>query len=457
MGRANHTIVAIATPPGRGGIGVVRLSGPEAVGILRRLLHATPADLQSHHLHHGWLPDPDHRSRVLDEVLYAFMEAPRTYTGEDVVEIHAHGSPLVLSAIVRAALDAGALPAEPGEFTKRAFLNGRMDLTQAEAVVDLINAQTDRALRTAANQLRGETRDACVALRETYADLLAETEAWIDFPEEDLPDQDLRRVAGSLEASIERLELWLCTWREGHALQGGVRVALVGRPNAGKSSLLNRLAGEERAIVAPQPGTTRDFLEVPIACEGFPVTLVDTAGIRPTADALEDEGVRRSRDQIARADWVLVLVDGSVPPTAEDRALWAEIDPLRRLLVRTKADLPAAWDAAAWDLPSRDVVVTSATQAHGADPLRARLAERIGGAGHEASDVVITSLRQREAVHAAAQAARRALGHLAGGAPPLDLLAADLREALDRLGDLVGRVDAEGILDRVFSRFCIGK
>lgn len=454
---ANDTIVAVATPPGRGGVGVVRLSGPDAQRVLRALLRATPADLESRRLHHAWLPDPEAPGRFLDEVLYVVMAGPNSYTGEDVVEVQTHGSPLVLQAIVAAAIRAGARAARPGEFTRRAFLSGRLDLTQAEAVVDLIEAQTGRALRAAAAALRGRTREACEEAREALADRLALVEAWIDFPEEDLPAEDRGALRAAVEDARGKLRLWLSTAKEGRALSEGVRIALAGRPNAGKSSLMNALAREDRAIVAPEPGTTRDFLETQVSIRGFPVTLVDTAGIREASGAVEGEGVRRSRAQMARAEYVLLLVDGGRPPTEEDRALYAEIDPARRVLVRAKGDLALAWDRSAWDAPPERFATVSALAAPGVAELEERLAALVAGGAHEASDVVVASARQQAALEGAAEALERALGHLARPSLALDLLAADLRAALDGLGDLVGRVDAEAILDRVFSRFCIGK
>src|SRR5438874_2049463 len=340
---ATDTICAIGTPPGEGGIGIIRVSGDMAVEIASKVFlgiqGSRVSDFPSHTLHVGHLRDPDTGER-LDEVLVAVMKAPRTYTREDIVEFHCHGSPLVLRLGLEALVRSGARLATPGEFTKRAFLNGRLDLAQAEAVMDLIQARSQTGLRVALEQLRGTLSDELGRIREDLTRLLVEIEAGIDFSDEGITFISPQALADGIEKIAGRVERLIRTAEDGRIVREGVTAALVGRPNVGKSSLLNVLAKADRAIVTPVPGTTRDVLEEFVNVRGIPVRLQDTAGLRETQDVVEREGVRRTHDALARAELVLAVLDGSSPLAPEDRRMLDLLQKKSAVLVVNKADLP---------------------------------------------------------------------------------------------------------------------
>jgi tRNA modification GTPase len=438
------TIAAIATPPGSGGVGIVRLSGPMAAQILETLIgRPAPPDRQ---FVHGMAREPASGER-LDEVLAVVMRAPRSYTGEDVAEIHGHGGALNLARLLRAALSAGARAAEPGEFTRRAFENGRLDLTRAEAVVSVIGAASERALRAAQATLGGGLAARVGALRASVLDLLAEVEASVDFPEEDLdfvPAGELARRAGELSGALFALAR---TYTVGRALGEGIEVALTGPPNVGKSSLLNALVGEERALVAAEPGTTRDYVEARVVWSGVPVTLIDTAGERE-AVGLEARGVELGRARAARADCVVVVRDATVGGAAAGAAAASPAG--RWLEVWNKIDVAPAPVGA---------VGVSALMGTGLELVRARiLAQVLGAAGGGDGDegVLVSTERQRALVEASASALERVReAALAGRAA--EILALELREAAQRLGQITGDEVTEPVLDRLFARFCIGK
>lgn len=431
------TIAAIATPPGSGGVGIVRLSGPSAVAILEKVIgREAPPDRK---LVPGVAREPTSGER-LDEVLVVVMRGPRSYTGEDVAEVHGHGGALNLARLFRATLAAGARAAEPGEFTRRAFENGRLDLTRAEAVVSVIGAASERALRAAQASLGGGLAGRVETLRAAVLDLLAEVEASVDFPEEDLdfvPASELARRAGALAASLTDLGQ---TYAIGRALGEGIEVALTGAPNVGKSSLLNALVGEERALVAAEPGTTRDYVEARVVWEGMPVTLIDTAGERD-ASGLEARGVALGRARAARADVVLVVRDATVGGAVAGGSG-------RDLEVWNKIDLAPA--------PAGTIGVSAVTGA-GLDRVRAGvLGAVLGTAGDGDEGVLISTERQRALVEEAAAAMGRvAESALTGRAA--EILALELREAALRLGQITGAEVTEPVLDRLFARFCIGK
>jgi len=404
-GYVNDTICAIATPLGEGGIGVVRVSGEKAVDVAARLVAlrsgAPLATATTHTLHHADIFDPADATRraPLDEALVAVMRAPRSYTGEDVVELQCHGGLLVLQTICEALIRAGARLAEPGEFTKRAFLNGRLDLAQAEAVLDTIRAKTAASLRLAQAQLRGTLSHEIDALRERLIGLLAHVEAGIDFVEEDLafiPTGELVAGLATVQEAVSRL---LAHSREGRILREGVTAAIVGKPNVGKSSLLNALLQTDRAIVTPIPGTTRDVLEDTLNIRGIPVRLLDTAGIRETTDPVEQEGVRRSCAAKAQADLLLIVLDGSAPLTAEDQALLDEPPPnqdQRQLVVVNKTDLPCRIDLTRLPSggPGCTVVKISAKTGEGLDGLRDQIRASLIAPEFEAREaVLVTHLR----------------------------------------------------------------
>ncbi len=474
-GALQDTIYAIATPVGEGGIGILRLSGDKALevaaGIVRLRSGRALVSVRSHHLSHADVLEAavaaDGRanaSRPIDEVLVAVMRAPHSYTAEDVVEIHCHGGPYVLQALCESVQRGGARLAEPGEFTKRAFLNGRLDLAQAEAVLDTIQAKTAASLRLAQEQLRGGLSQEINRLRDGLVQLLAQVEAAIDFTEEDIVFIQPQELTGRLRevgAAIARLA---DTSREGRILREGMTVAIVGRPNVGKSSLLNALLHADRAIVTPIPGTTRDVLEEVLNIRGLPVRLLDTAGVRQTEDLVEQEGVRRSRAAMEQAELLLILMDGSLPFGDEDRELLALHPDKKRLLVITKSDLPcrvpdASVPACFKANPEGTgaVVRISALTGAGLDGLRDAIRKTVLREDFEPGDsAVVTRLRHQtslqKAREALANAAASAEGKLSG-----EFVAMDLRAGLDALGEITGVVTTDDILDRIFRDFCIGK
>lgn len=446
----DDTIVAVATPRGRGGIGVVRVSGPRALEISGRLLPEVPA-LQARHA--TFTRAADDRGAPIDEVVATSFPAPHSYTGQHVVEISAHGNPLVLDRIVAAAVAAGARLAEPGEFTLRAFLHGKMDLPQAEAVADLVDAVTPVQARAAFDQLEGTLTRAIGAIDAPLFDLIAKLEASVDFPDEGYhfvaPEQaadDARAVAGALSALIAR-------GREGRVIREGAEVVLAGRPNTGKSSLFNALAGSDRAIVTAIPGTTRDLVTELVDIGGLAVTLVDTAGLRPTLDLVESEGVGRAERAADIADCVVLVIDGSIPPVEEDLALIRATSPRTRVIAVNKVDLPVAAGHAAHDGP---VVFVSARSHAGMTELREVIAARLTGASARRDVPAVTNQRHLALLERAHESLVRGADALAHGAPE-ELALADLQEARGYLDEIVGRRTTDDILRHIFERFCIGK
>lgn len=454
---SQDSIVAIATPAGEGGIGVLRLSGPGAPDAAARIWRGRPDldSMESHRLYLGDLADPV-SGHALDRAMLVRMRAPRSYTGEEVVEIHAHGGPLLLAAILQALLRLGLRAAEPGEFTRRAFLNGKMDLLQAEAVAELIHAKGDAALRNARAQLEGRLSQEVGRMRDSLIRCCAQLEAAIDFPEEDLElvsGAGLDRELGALEAELED---WAERFQAGRLLREGLRIAFVGRPNVGKSSLLNRLLNEERAIVHERPGTTRDVIEGWAEWEGVPVQLFDTAGIRQAEEAVEAEGIRRSRLAAERADLVLWVLDASTPLTAEDLEVGALLSG-RVLRVANKSDLPAAsWGSG--QLPGGGAVCrVSARSGMGVQELKTAILASLGLEGlRQREYAYLNNARHREALRQGLEALRRARQALQAR-QPLELPAADLRASVQAMEVLLGRVHSEDILGEIFSHFCIGK
>jgi len=436
---ASDTIAAVATPAGRGGIGIVRVSGPGALAIARALTGRVPEPGKALHCLFR-----DTRGEPLDEGIALSFKAPRSYTGEDVLELQGHGGPVVMQALLGAVLDAGARLAEPGEYTRRAFLNGRLDLAQAEAVADLIDAASREAARSALRSLGGEFSAAIGALVAGLTELRALTEATLDFPEEEIDPLHRTDAAARLARLRAALEDVLARSRQGSLLRSGVQVVLAGRPNVGKSSLLNRLAGEERAIVTPVPGTTRDALREPVQIEGVPILLVDTAGLRESRDEVERLGIARTEHELARADVVLVVLEAG-RMQAPERPL---PEGARQIRVINKIDLvPAA-------RPGRegDEVRVSAKTGAGLDALRAAILE---AAGWEARGESTFLARERHL-----RALARARAHLlaaAGRASQWELFAEELRLAQEALGEITGQVSADDLLGEIFSRFCIGK
>jgi tRNA modification GTPase len=447
------TIAAIATPPGAGGIGVIRASGPMveqlADTVFRR--RRPGGSWQSHRLYRGHVIGSD--GAPLDDGLAVLMRAPHSYTGEDVLELHCHGSPLVLERALAAVLRCGARPAQAGEFTKRAFLNGKLDLTQAEAVAALVGARTADAAGAAADQLFGRLSGHLDALRQSLVGCKAQLEARIDFADEAL-DVDDDRLAAALADAQRAVAALLATFGRGRLLRHGLRVAITGPPNAGKSSLLNALLGIERAIVTPVPGTTRDVIEDSADFDGVPVVLSDTAGLREVGDTVERIGIERARAAAAGADVVLIVLDTTAPLAPQHRLLEAHAAPL---VVANKTDLRCIWSPAerAALEAAHTVLPVSATERLGLDVLRAAVLQR---AGDQWSDNLptLTSTRQRDGLAKVEQALAEALGGLRRGMPA-DLVAVDVQAALDHIATVTGAITSEDVLDAVFAEFCIGK
>lgn len=479
-GQVDDTICAIATPVGEGGIGIVRLSGPRAVEVASGLVRlrsglALPA-AKSYRLYHADLldqaapadgpPVAEPRSGAqpppLDEALVVVMRAPRSFTGEDVVELHCHGGPFLLQRVCEGLLRRGARPAEPGEFTKRAFLNGRLDLTQAEAVLDTIKARSAGSLRLAQDQLRGRLSAEVTRLREDLIGLLAHVEAAIDFAEEDLAFIEPDALLDGLRRTREAVARLAGSGEEGRILREGVSAVLVGRPNVGKSSLMNALLRADRAIVTPRPGTTRDLLEESLTIRGLVVRLTDTAGVREAEDPAEREGVRRSRSAMEAADLLLVVLDGSRPLEEEDRVFLGELEGRRRLVLVNKSDLSprltdqelTAFERA--EPPSR-VVRVSAKTGEGLEEVRDRIRALVLRPSFEPGEsAVATRLRHQASLLAAREALERAEASVASRLSG-EFVAVDLRAAVEALGEVTGATTTEDVLDRIFREFCIGK
>lgn len=458
------TIVALSTPQGTGALAIVRLSGSRAVHLVgEALVSKRPLrELPSHTITYGRLRGTDETGAeiTIDEVMVAVHRGPHSYTGEDVVEITCHGSPLIVQEIVRLFLVRGARLAEPGEFTRRAFLHGRIDLAQAEAVCDLIFARTERARRASMAQLEGRLSRRIASLQQRLADSRALLELEVDFSDEDVPTVDRTAFSRRLDELGAELEAMLATYRQGRFLQKGVRLVLVGRTNVGKSSLLNALLQEDRAIVSELPGTTRDTLEGTVDIGGFPVTMVDTAGFGMAASSVEEEGLRRTEREMDMADVVALVLDGSEPLRGDDRRLLAlyargEVDGPGVLVVVNKIDLPQAWRAT--EVPVDEVVEVSAKEGVGLDRLRGALLKLLmADSGREACDVVVSNVRHWEALRRAAEAVSRARQCLADGLSP-EFVSFELREAGEALGMIVGAVSDNDVLNSIFAKFCVGK
>ncbi len=453
----NDTIAAIATPSGEGAIAIVRVSGPDAIALVDAAFEPTRG---------GPLRDSDGRPRhgvihdatgPVDEVLAFVMRAPHSYTCEDVVEIHGHGSFAAVNAVLDRVLRGGARAAQPGEFTKRAFLNGRIDLVQAEAVIDRIQAQTSAALRSAHDAATGTLSKTIHAMREQLARALARIEAAIDFPDEDLPELVDQALRDELQSVLDKTQQLLSTAEAGRRYREGARVAIVGRPNVGKSSLFNALIRDARAIVTPHAGTTRDRLDETVNIAGVPVRLSDTAGVREADDEIERIGVDRARDALKAADAALLVIDASVPITGEDLALADEVFALAVpcVLVLNKCDLIPAPAIPEWSGKAVESVQTAAPLDQGIQSLEDAIGRTlIGPSAPAPGQAVITRAHQQDSLRRATQALERLLGNY--DASP-EFLALDLREALNALGEITGETTTEDILDLVFGEFCIGK
>jgi len=468
-GPDSDTVVAIATPLGQGGLGVVRLSGPRALPIVQSLFRSSQgrstalASASSHTLHHGFLHDG---RDILDEVVVGIFKAPRSYTGEDVVEISCHGGPIILKAVLEACRTAGARLAGPGDFTKRAYLNGKMDLSQAEAVADLISSRSEAARRLALEQLNGGFSRALKPLREALTELLANLEANLDFVEEDIPPVPRKELLERLTTLLESFDDFIARVSEGRLLRAGARLAIVGKPNAGKSSLFNRLVNFERSIVTSVPGTTRDTLEEAVEIGGFGLVLIDTAGWRETSDPVEELGVSRTEAALEAADGVLFVADSSRDLEEEDRRLARRVGPKPAVAVLNKADLPRRLresevvtllkdEARRGSVPA---IATSSVTGEGLSELKSLLPKVFFGPSQpEVSETqALANARHfellsgaREALWAARQAALAGLSE--------ECVSLELKRSFAALGEITGENVQEEILDRIFSKFCVGK
>lgn len=460
LSNVEETIAAISTPPGAGGIGIIRMSGTRSLDILKLLF--TPKDpgctYRSHQLYYGHIHHPeDHK--ILDEVMAVVMRAPRSYTREDVVEIHCHGSFLILQNILDIIVTHGAGLAAPGEFTKRAFLNGRIDLTRAEAVIDILSAKTRKGVDLAQEQLSGGLYRLIEPIQKSLTSMRAVVEVAIDFPDEDIDIVDNKKMISDLDVDVlTPLASLLSNVSQGRLYREGISLVIAGRPNVGKSSLLNTILQEERALVTAIPGTTRDSIEEIIDINGIPVRIIDTAGIRTDAGEVEELGIQRAKDLINKADLVLFLLDGSAPVTKEDMSLYEEVSHKPVLIVINKIDLGRSEETETLPLEiTGECVEISAKNQLGIASLKQAVFNKItSGTEQWEEDACPPNLRHQVALTQAEAAAQRIRSTLQMGLTN-DLIAVDLQECLDCLGEIVGETTTDDILDVVFEQFCLGK
>lgn len=462
MGMDFDTIAAISTPPGEGGIGIVRISGDEAIEIADKLYSMgkkSLADQDTHTIHYGKIVNPK-TGDIVDEVMVSVMRAPKTYTREDVVEINSHGGILAVNKVLQVVLNNGARLAEPGEFTKRAFLNGRIDLSQAEAVMDMIRAKTDRAMHVAVDQLDGQMARLIRDLRQKILDTLAQVEVNIDYPEyddvEEMTSQLLEDKAREVKADIQKL---LETAQQGKILREGLATAIIGRPNVGKSSLLNTLLRQDKAIVTDVAGTTRDVIEEYVNVKGVPLKLIDTAGIRETDDEVERIGVDRSRQAIQQADLILLVFNQSEKLTAEDEALIEATKGQNRIILLNKTDLDQQLnvDKLSQLIANDPIVSTSMMTQAGMDELQDKIAELFfSGQTGERDATYVSNTRHIALLEEAEDALSEVLNGIALDMP-VDLVQIDMRRAWDLLGEITGDSVQDELITKLFSQFCLGK
>jgi len=457
--RNPDTIAAIATPSGTGGVGIIRISGPAVSTIARRIFQpkSTSCSWKSHHLYHGDIISAD--GRILDEVLVALMPGPQSFTGEDVLEINCHGSPVIMQAVLSQLMQSGCRPARPGEFSQRAFLNGRLDLSQAEALASLVVARSETSCKIGLAHLKGALGSEIASFRLTLIEALAFTEASIDFTE-DVSAQDTPGILPLLDNLSIRLQRLLDSYQTARLYTEGLNVVIAGKPNVGKSSLLNTLTGKKKAIVTDIPGTTRDLIEGQINIRGIPVNLMDTAGIRKPADIIEKAGIDLVWENLANADLAIILLDGSKPLTKEDREVFTGISTNNYLVAINKSDLPSAWEINEFHeqiLPDSKILKISAKFGDGIDALKNAIVDNTATDKEEnAGAVMITNMRHKIALEKALGNILSAKENIQSGVSP-EFPAFDLREALDNLDEITGKKINDEILDKIFSSFCIGK
>lgn len=457
------TIAAISTPMGEGAIAIVRLSGDEAVKIADHIFRGAGGnklqDVQSHTIHYGLIVDPK-TDETAEEVMVSVMKAPRTFTREDVVEINCHGGLVSVNRVLQLALNNGARLAEPGEFTKRAFLNGRIDLSQAEAVMDLIRAKTDRAMTVALNQMEGRLSKLIGVLRQEILETVAHVEVNIDYPEyddvEEMTHNILVEKATYIRAELQKL---LQTSQQGKILREGLSTVIIGRPNVGKSSLLNSLVHENKAIVTDVPGTTRDVIEEYVNVRGVPLRLVDTAGIRETEDIVERIGVERSRKVLKEADLILLVLNSADEFTKEDEQLFAAVEGMDVIVIVNKTDLPQKIDMEQVRQAAKNhqIVTTSLLEEKGIDDLEQAIAAMFFEGQIEAGDMTyVSNTRHIALLNQALQAIEDVLSGIEAGTP-IDIVQIDLTRTWELLGEIIGDTVQESLIDQLFSQFCLGK
>jgi len=464
----DDTIAAISTPAGEGGIGIVRLTGKDSIKIADRLFHSSKgkslSDSASHRIIYGFIKDLS-TGETVDEVLVSIMRSPNTYTREDIVEINCHGGMSPLRNVLELAVKNGARLAEPGEFTKRAFLNGRIDLSEAEAVLDLIRAKTDESRRIALEQLRGRLSEKILNLREQITKICVFIEACIDFPEEDIELASTKEIIESAATILKELASLLKSYDEGRFFREGLAAAIVGKPNVGKSSLLNALLQKDRAIVTDTPGTTRDTIEEYLNINGLPLRIVDTAGIRESHDMAEKEGVKRSIRAMEDADLVMAVIDGSEPLKDEDIEVLGKTKGKNTIIVINKSDLISSEEQksrraevnSALSSYSSRVINISAANGDGIEELKDTIFQSsVKNWKEQREGVIVTNLRHKIAIRSAYDSLKNAMKAIETD-KPLEITAIEFRDSLDRLGEIVGAVTTDDILNRIFSDFCIGK
>ena len=460
----SDTISAIATPNGEGGIGIIRLSGPLAIPISTVLFHPSRqiSDIKSYTIHHGQVIDPE-SNQVVDEVLLNVFRSPKSYTTEDMVEFNCHGGSIILRRVLELTLKHGARIADPGEFTKRAFLNGRIDLAQAEAVIDLIQAKSDIARQMAVDQLGGKLSQTIESINDQIIGLLAETEAMVDFPDEDLDFMDFSKILQSSKEIRLALDELIATANDGRIIREGINCAILGKPNVGKSSLLNALLETDRAIVTEIPGTTRDTIEESVSISGIPLNLIDTAGIRETDNLIEQHGVERSKSCLAEADLLLVMISAADPMDNVDIDLLNSTVDRKAVIILNKIDLPMRTlpVQVKEQVQNKQIIETSVLHSKGVENLKSAILTEVL-VSHDVGDprtsvsTIVTNVRHYDALRRAKADLSCAIDSLCQRQSP-EFVALDLRGCLDQLGEIVGKTTNEDILGRIFSQFCVGK
>lgn len=454
------TIAAVATAYGEGGIGIIRISGEEALPILQEIFefHGDTDTFISRRMTYGKIIDKE-KNQIIDEVLAVYMKGPKTYTAEDVVEINCHGSMVSLRKTLALVLRKGARLAEPGEFTKRAFLNGRLDLSQAEAVIDMIRAKTDKSFDVAVSQLEGRLSLKVEEIRQKLLDLLVDITVNIDYPDEDIEEMTYEKLEESIVETQDMIEKLLATSSTGRMIREGIKIAIVGKPNVGKSSLMNGLLKEKRAIVTDIPGTTRDTIEEVLSIRNIPVYLVDTAGIRETSDKVEKMGIEKSKEAFNQADFILFLLDGSRPLEEEDLQIMEFLKERKSLVLINKRDLGEAIsiEEIAAKLPASQVIEASLLKGQGITEIEDAVEDLVyGGEIVQKESMMVNNVRHIELLQQAVKSLTDAL-HMSERREALDFIEVDVKNAYERLGEIIGETVSDDIINEVFARFCLGK